>query len=251
MSRTPIIAGNWKMQKTKDEALELIKGLIESNSQVKDREIIVCPPSLYTDAAVQNAKGSNIQVGVQNCYFEPKGAFTGELAVNMIKSVGASHVIIGHSERRQYFGETDESVNKKTKAVLAEGLTPIVCIGETLEQRESNETFRVIEKQIKEGLRELEIGYWKLVIVAYEPVWAIGTGKTATPAQAQEVHAYIRKLLAEGWNTEVANSVRILYGGSMKPDNVSELMQQPDIDGGLVGGAALKVDSFTKIIQYK
>jgi triosephosphate isomerase len=184
-------------------------------------------------------------------YWETKGAFTGELAPGMLKDAGCAYVIIGHSERRQYFGETDATVNKKTKAAFAAGLVPVVCVGETLAERENNTTFAVIEKQVKDGMAGLTPEQAATAVIAYEPVWAIGTGKTATPAQAQEVHAYIRKLYAGIYGASAAQAIRILYGGSVKPDNVSELMKQTDIDGGLVGGASLEVDSFTKLVQYK
>jgi triosephosphate isomerase len=243
------MAGNWKMFKTIPEALELVNGLKKNCGDVTDREILVCPPFTALYAVAQAVKGSVIKVGAQNHYWEAKGAFTGEVAPGMIKDAGCTYAIVGHSERRQYFGETDATVNKRTKAAFGVGLIPVVCVGETLSERESNQTFKVIEKQIRGGMAGLTEEQSKTVVIAYEPVWAIGTGKTASPAQAQEVHAFIRKLYGEIYGA-AAQAVRILYGGSVKPDNVSELMKQPDIDGGLVGGASLEAESFTKIIKY-
>ena len=244
--RTPIIAGNWKMFKTVSEAKDFAAQLKPLVAGVHDRTILICPTFTNLQDVCDIVCDSNVKVGAQNLYWEDEGAFTGEISAPMIKSVGCTYVIIGHSERRQYFGETDETVNKKVFAALKHNLIPIVCVGETLAQREQNETFKVIEKQIREGLRGLEAGSWKQIVVAYEPVWAIGTGKTATPEQAQEVHAFIRGLLPK----EVAQEIRILYGGSVKPENIKELMAKPDIDGGLVGGASLKVDSFVKLVKF-
>jgi triosephosphate isomerase len=239
------------MFKTVPEALDLVNGLKKNLSSVTDREILVCPPFTAIYPVAQALKGSNIKVGGQNVFWETKGAFTGEVAPGMLKDAGCTYAIIGHSERRQYFGETDATVNKRTVAAFAAGLVPVVCVGETLAERENNTTFKVIEKQVKDGLAGLTPEQAKTVVIAYEPVWAIGTGKTATPQQAQEVHTYIRTLFAGMYGDAAAQAIRILYGGSMKPNNVSELMQQPDIDGGLVGGASLEVDSFTQLVQYK
>ncbi|MDD5594049.1 MAG: triose-phosphate isomerase [Candidatus Margulisbacteria bacterium] len=244
--RKPIIAGNWKMYKTVSEAKDFATKLKPLVADVHDRTILVCPPLTHLQDVCDILCDSNVAVGAQNLFWEDEGAFTGEVSAPMLKSVGCTYVIIGHSERRQYFGETDGTVNKKIFAALKHNLLPIVCVGETLEQREKNETFKVIERQIKEGTKGLGTGDWEKIIIAYEPVWAIGTGKTATPEQAQEVHAYIRKLLPK----DVAANIRILYGGSVKPENIKELMAKPDIDGGLVGGASLKVDSFVKLIKY-
>lgn len=244
--RKPIMAGNWKMYKTVSEAKDFASQLKPLVADVHDRTVLICPTFTNLQDVCDIVSDSNVMVGGQNLYWEDEGAFTGEISAPMLKSVGCTYVLIGHSERRQYFGETDETVNKKVFAALKHNLIPIVCVGETLEQREKGETFKVIEKQIKEGLKGLETGKWKLVVIAYEPVWAIGTGKTASPEQAQEVHEFIRKLLPK----DVANDIRILYGGSVKPENVKELMGQPDIDGGLVGGASLKVESFVKLIKY-
>jgi triosephosphate isomerase len=244
--RKPIIAGNWKMYKTLTEAVDFVKKLKPEVADVHDKTILICPPFPVLKDVCDVAADSNIAVGGQNLYWEDEGAFTGEVSGPMLKAVGCKYVIIGHSERRQYFGETDQTVNKKIFAAIKHNLMPIVCVGETLEQREKGETFKIIERQIKDGLHSLDIGHWSLVIIAYEPVWAIGTGKTATPEQAQEVHAFIRGLLPK----EVAQEVRILYGGSVKPENVKELMAQPDIDGGLVGGASLQSKSFAGLIKY-
>jgi len=244
--RKSIIAGNWKMYKKLSEAMDFVKALKPQIADVHDRAIVVCPPYPVLKNVSDAVSDSNIALGAQDLYWEDEGAFTGEVSAPMLKAVGCQYVIIGHSERRQYFGETDETVNKKLKAAIKHNLNAIVCVGETLTQREKGETFKVIENQIKNGLHSLDISHWSLVIIAYEPVWAIGTGKTATKEQAQEVHAFIRKLLPK----EVAQEIRILYGGSIKPENIKELMAQPDIDGGLVGGASLKVESFVKIIKY-
>ena len=248
--RKPLMAGNWKMYKTVPEAVELANGLKKNLADVKDREALVCVPFTDLQAVAQALKNSNIAYGAQNMHWESKGAFTGEISPVMLKDAGCKYVIVGHSERRQYFGETDETVNKKMKAAFAAGIVPIVCIGETLQEREKNITFQVIEKQVTGGLEGLTPDQAKTIVIAYEPVWAIGTGKTATPQQAEEVHSSIRKLYGQLYGAGAADAVRILYGGSMKPDNVSELMKQPDIDGGLVGGASLEIESFTKIVKY-
>ena len=246
--RKPLMAGNWKMNKTISEAVSVIKALKRVVADVKDVEILLCPTFTALYAVSNEVKGSNINIGAQNLFWEAKGAFTGEISPAMVKDAGCSYVLVGHSERRQYFGETNETVNKKTKAALANGLVPAVCIGETLKEREDGVTFKVIEKQIKEGLTGLAPEQSALVVIAYEPVWAIGTGKTATPDQAQEVHAFIRKVYAQMYKDAV-DTVRILYGGSVNPDNVSDLMNKPDIDGGLVGGASLEAESFIKLVK--
>ena len=249
-SRIPLIAGNWKMFKTRSEAKALVLGLKESCADVTGREILVCPPYTALEQVSEIVKTGPVTLGAQNVHWETKGAFTGEIAPGMLVDIGVKYVVIGHSERRQYFAETDETVNKRMKAAIAAGLIPIVCIGETLAEREANKTLAVIGTQIKAGMAGLTKEQAGKIVIAYEPVWAIGTGKTATSAQAQEVHAFIRKLFGEINGADAAAAVRVLYGGSMKPDNVSELMAQPDIDGGLVGGASLEVDSFTKIVKY-
>lgn len=248
--RKPILAGNWKMYKSLSEALELVEKLKLSVSSVSDREIVVCPPFTSLALVKQSIKNSNIKLGAQNLYWQSEGAFTGEISPKMLKDVGCDYVIIGHSERRQYFGETDESVNKKIKAALAAGLTPVACVGETLNERETNKTFEVIERQLASGFANLSVGESKAVVIAYEPVWAIGTGKTATPQQAQEVHRFIREKYSVMYGKEAADSLRILYGGSVRPDNIKDLMAQEDIDGALVGGASLKAEDFTKIVRY-
>ncbi len=244
--RKPIMAGNWKMFKNEAEAVAFAQTLKPLVCDVNDQAIVICPTFPALSKVSDVLTNCNISVGAQNLHWEEEGAFTGEVSAAMLKSVGCTYVIIGHSERRQYFGETDETVNKKLMSALKHKLNAIVCVGETLEQREKGETFKVIEKQVKEGTKGLGVRDWGLVVIAYEPVWAIGTGKTATPQQAQEVHKFIRGLLPK----EVAQDIRILYGGSVKPENVKELMSQPDIDGGLVGGASLKVESFVKLIKY-
>ena len=244
--RTPIMAGNLKMYKTLTEAVDFVKKLKPDVAAVHDRTILVCAPYPVLKDVCDIAADSNIAIGAQNLHWEDEGAFTGEVSAPMLQAVGCKYVIIGHSERRQYFGETDETVNKKIFAALKHNLLPVVCVGETLEQREKNETFKVVERQIKGAFNNITDHHWDSIVIAYEPVWAIGTGKTATPQQAQEVHKFIRGLLPAEFN----HKMRILYGGSVKPENVKELMDKPDIDGGLVGGASLKVDSFIKLIKY-
>ncbi len=246
--RNITIAGNWKMFKTIPEARELVNDLKNKVTSVQRTRIIVCPPALAVMEVANLLKGSNIAVGAQNLYWESEGAFTGEISAPMIKKAGATYVIIGHSERRQYFGETDRSVNLKTKAALAEGLKPIVCVGETLEQRENNRTKVVVEEQIFGAFKEIGEQDFSPIMIAYEPVWAIGTGKTATPDQAQEVHAFIRGLITDLYNEGVSDKTVIQYGGSVKPENAEELLRQKDIDGALVGGACLKAESFAEII---
>jgi len=251
MSRKPIIAGNWKMHMTVPEALELVGGILPSCSGRTDVEVVLGPPYTALHAVSAAVKDSGIGLAAQNVHHEPKGAFTGEVSASMLKDAGCTHVIIGHSERRQYFHETDEGVNRKLAAVLAAGMTPIVCVGETLAERESGETFRVIETQLSGGLADVGPKQMEASVIAYEPVWAIGTGKTATPDQAAEVHAFIRGLLRKLHGDGIADAVRILYGGSVKPDNVTELMAMEDIDGALVGGASLKADSFNALAGFK
>jgi triosephosphate isomerase len=244
--RKPIIAGNWKMYKTEAEAVDFVKKLKSQVADVHDRTIVVCPPFPVLSKVWDEICNNNIALGAQDLFWEDEGAYTGEVSAPMLKAVGCTYVIIGHSERRQYFRETDETVNKKLFSALKHRLIPIVCIGEKLEEREKGITFQILERQIKGSFNNITVEEWKKIVIAYEPVWAIGTGKTATPEQAQEVHAFIRKLLPK----EVADKVRILYGGSIKPENIKDLMAQADIDGGLVGGASLKIDSFVKIIKY-
>jgi triosephosphate isomerase len=246
--RIPVIAGNWKMYKTARQADETIRSLREQVAGVAGVQIVVCPPFTSLATAVEAATGSNLAIGAQNCHWENEGAFTGEVAVPMLVELGVSHVIVGHSERRQFFGETDASVDKRVEAVLGHGLTCIACIGETLEQREAGKTLSVLERQVRDGLSR-HLGSPHLII-AYEPVWAIGTGRTATPDQAQEAHAFVRTLVGRLAGQEVAGRIRILYGGSVKPDNIATLMARPDVDGGLVGGASLDAAAFAKIVRY-
>ncbi len=250
MTRKPIIAGNWKMHMTVPEAFELVGGIIPACSNKPGVEVVLGPAYTALAAVAGAVHGKGIGVAAQNCHHEPKGAYTGEVSVDMLKDAGCTHVIIGHSERRQYFGETDEGVNRKLAAVLAGRLTPIVCVGETLAERESGSTFKVIEKQLAGGLSDIGPKQMEATVIAYEPVWAIGTGKTATPDQAQEVHSFIRGFIKKMHGDGIASTVRILYGGSVKPDNVKELMAMEDIDGALVGGASLKADSFSALVNY-
>ena len=245
--RKPIIAGNWKMNNTASEAVALVNNL---KPLVKDADcdVVVCVPAIDIPAVAEALKGSNIALGAQNVHFAEKGAFTGEISANMLKEYGVKYVIIGHSERRQYFGETDETVNKRTLAALSAGLTPIVCIGEVLEERENGLTEKVLDKQIENGLKGIE--NLADIVIAYEPVWAIGTGKTATNEQANETIGYIRKKLGEVFCPNCAQKVRIQYGGSMNAGNCKGLMAQEEIDGGLIGGASLKPNDFATIVNY-
>ncbi len=247
--RVPLMAGNWKMHKTQAEATALVEGLKPHVAAVKDQETVVCPPFTALAAVVRAVAGSPIGVGAQNLYWEKEGAFTGEVSAPMLADLGCAYVIVGHSERRQHFDETDEVVQRKARAAVTAGVHPIVCIGESLREREAGTTFDVLEAQVKGSLHGLS-GDSGLV-VAYEPVWAIGTGRTATPAQVQEVHAFIRKLLEGLLSPAAAAAIRILYGGSVKPDNIRDLMAQPDVDGALVGGASLDPGSFGKIIRFR
>ena len=247
--RTKIVAGNWKMNKTPGEGAALIAGIRKELGEAAcPVEIVVCPPFTGLESASKALAGSKIALGAQNMHWEAPGAFTGEICASMLQELGVRYVILGHSERRTFFGETDAIVNRKTKAALAAGLIPIVCVGETLAEREGNKTEKVVTTQVSESLAGLGDDLRKIV-VAYEPVWAIGTGKTASPAQAQEVHALIRRVLATISDGQTATTIRIQYGGSMKPENAKELMSQPDIDGGLIGGAALKADAFMAIVR--
>ncbi len=248
MIRKYIIAGNWKMNLNATEGVELIKGLSNYAKQT-DVTVVVCPPFTGLDRAGKALEGSNIQLGAQNMHTEKSGAYTGEISAEMLRHLFCGYVILGHSERRTYFAESDEFINKKVKVALANSLKPILCVGETLQEREGNKTMSVIEKQVREGLTGVTAADANDVVIAYEPIWAIGTGKTATPEMAQEVHAAIRKLLIDILGTEAANKVRILYGGSMNAANAADLLAQKDIDGGLIGGAALKADTFGKIID--
>ncbi len=249
--RKPIIAGNWKMNKTPDEAKALIAALaplVKDNSEV---DVVVCPPFVCIPAAAEALKGTHIHLGAQNMHFEQSGAFTGEVSPAMLVSLGVEFVILGHSERRQYFGETDEGVNKKAKAALAAGITPIICVGETLEERETGITAEIVCKQTKLALLGMTEEQVAGLVIAYEPIWAIGTGKTATSEDANETIGTIRGAVAEVFGDDAAFKVRIQYGGSMKPSNAAELMAMPEIDGGLIGGAALKAEDFSAIVNYK
>jgi triosephosphate isomerase (TIM) len=247
--RRPIIAGNWKMHKTVDEAVSFVE---EIKQQVKDAkcEVVVCPTFVCLDAVVKAAKGSNIKVGAQNMYFEEKGAFTGEVAPNMLEAIGVDYVIIGHSERRQYFNETDQTVNKKLKAAFVHNIIPILCVGEALQEREADITEEVIGRQIKLDLAGLNKEQVEKMVIAYEPIWAIGTGRTATSDQANETISYIRKVVTNLYGTDTSDKVRIQYGGSVKPSTISEQMAKSDIDGALVGGASLVAADFATIVNF-
>ncbi len=251
MERLPFIAGNWKMNKTVGEALDLVRELKTAISGVKEVEVAVAPPFTALDAVRKELEGSSIRLAAQNLYWEEKGAFTGEISPPMLREVGCHYVIIGHSERRQFFGESDETVNRRINAALAQGLKVMFCIGETLKEREEGKTFSLIERQMEGGLKGLSGKEMRNMVMAYEPVWAIGTGKTATPEQAEEVHRFIRGKLERLYSREVAEEIRIQYGGSVTPENIKGLMNQPNIDGALVGGASLKAESFSKIVRFK
>ena len=248
--RKPFIGGNWKMNTDSKSAVELAKGVVQKCGTMLDEvEICVCPPFVYL-AAVKNALGSsNIGLGAQDVYFEPKGAFTGEISCQMLKDIGCKDVIIGHSERRHVLGETDELINKKLLAAIEAGLLPIFCVGELLEERKAGKTAQVVKEQIQKGMARVTIEKAKAVTIAYEPVWAIGTGINAAPQQAQEVHLMIRQLVATLYNEDFAEQMRIQYGGSVKPDNASQIIAQADVDGFLVGGASLKADEFAAIVK--
>ena len=244
-----IIAGNWKMHKTLKQGEELVAALKRELYQIENVDIAVCPPYTLLSYLSDALQESNILLGAQDVYWQDEGAFTGEVSAPMLKDAGCTFVIIGHSERRQYFSESNEYVNSKIKAALAQGLVPIACVGETLAEREKGLTFEVLDSHVQEGLKGISAEDAAKIIIAYEPVWAIGTGKTATAAQAQEAHAYIRALLDKLYGAETADVIRIQYGGSVKPENTGELMRQPDVDGALVGGASLKAESFIQIVK--
>jgi triosephosphate isomerase len=246
-TRKPLVAGNWKMNKTLAEAASLAREIRQGYRETMAAEVVLAPPFTALTTVAQEIRGSAIRLAAQDMFWEKQGAFTGAISPTMLIDAGCGLVIIGHSERRQYFGETEATVNRKIRAALEAELTPIVCIGETLAQREADETLAVITSQVTEGLAGCSAQETSRLIMAYEPVWAIGTGRTATPEQAQEVHAFIRRLLVDRAGAEVADGIRILYGGSVTADNIRELAQAPDIDGALVGGASLKADSFLKI----
>jgi len=248
--RKPVIAGNWKMYKTIAEAVDFIEKIKPVAAQAGHCEVIVAPPFTALAAAAAAAKGSKVSLAAQNCHWDKEGAHTGDISIGMLRNAGCRHVIVGHSERRHDCGETDEQVNKKVKAALAAGLTPIVCVGETLAERENGETEKVLERQFTGGLAGLTPADFSRIMIAYEPVWAIGTGRTATPEMAAEAHGFLRALARREFGESEADGVRILYGGSVKPDNIGGLMAQEEIDGALVGGASLKVDSFTALLNY-
>ncbi|HZQ23983.1 MAG TPA: triose-phosphate isomerase [Terriglobales bacterium] len=248
--RKKLIAANWKMYKTPDQTREFLRDFLPMVADHSRDEIAVCPPFIDLPAAVEAAKGSNVAIGGQNVYWEKEGAYTGEISTGMLLAVGCTHVIIGHSERRQYFGESDDTVNLKLKAALEAGLTPIVCVGEVLEEREANLTDDVLRRQCLRAFHALSAKKAGKLVVAYEPVWAIGTGKTATPQLASQAHQLIRSEAAKAFGDEFAANLRILYGGSVKPDNAKALMGEAEIDGALVGGASLDPKSFTAIIKY-
>ncbi len=245
----PFIAGNWKMHKTIPEAVEMVKALKEESPQLTDAELVVIPPYTMLSEVKKVIEGSTVQLGAQNIFWEEKGAFTGEVSPPMLKDAGCQYVTIGHSERRQYFGETNETVNKKIKAALAHELTPIMCIGESLEEREKGNTMDKVETQINSGLEGLGKDEIRQIVIAYEPIWAIGTGVTATPSQAEEVHSFIRKKLTEKYGNEIASYAIILYGGSVKPANTYSILKENNINGALVGGASLEADSFIQITK--
>jgi len=249
--RTPMVAGNWKLHNTRDQAIALATGIKSQTSDVTDVEIVVAPVFTALNAVADALRGSSIKVAAQNCYPQAQGAFTGEVSPQLVEDIGCNYVIIGHSERRQLFGEDDAFINRKVHALAETGLGTILCIGETLAERESGQMFNVLRRQVCEGLKGLGIESMVRVVIAYEPVWAIGTGKTASDQQAQESHAFIRSLLDELYGAQVAGATRILYGGSVKPDNVDGLMAQPDVDGALVGGASLKPADFVRIIKFQ
>ncbi|ADG83544.1 triosephosphate isomerase [Thermincola ferriacetica] len=249
--RVPIIAGNWKMFKTVEEAIALVSELSKKVQDVEGVEIVVCPPFTALDAVNEVLNDSQIVTGAQNMFWAKEGAYTGEVSPVMIKNVGCKYVILGHSERREYFGETDETINKKIKSAFEHALIPILCVGEKLEQREAGLTEQVVRTQTEGALAGIPAGQVSQLVIAYEPVWAIGTGKTASDEDAQKVVAYIRKVIAELYEADTAQQVRILYGGSVKPENIAGLMKQPDIDGALVGGASLDAESFARIVRFK
>ncbi|MGF1531163.1 MAG: triose-phosphate isomerase [Puniceicoccaceae bacterium] len=247
--RKYLIAGNWKMNKNATEGVELANEIVAAVGNQHDVGVCLCPPFTGLQSVGAAISDSNVVLGAQNMHPEPSGAYTGEISAEMLRSIYCSYVIIGHSERRALFGESDDFINAKVLASLVSSLKPILCVGETIEEREAGETMKVVEKQLRGALAQVSPEHAEQVVIAYEPVWAIGTGKTATPEMAQEVHAYIRSLLTDIFSESISEKIRILYGGSMKPGNAPELLQQPDIDGGLIGGAALQGRSFVEIVE--
>jgi triosephosphate isomerase len=248
--RKKLIAGNWKMHKTPEQAQEFVAAFLPQVAGHTRDEIVLCPPFVSISAVVEATRNSNVTVGGQNMFWEKEGAYTGEVSAQMLHAVGCAHVIIGHSERRQYFGETDDTVNLKLRSALVVGLKPIVCVGEVLQEREAGVTEDILRRQCSIAFREISAGGAHTIVVAYEPVWAIGTGRTATPEVAAEAHRVIRAQAAEAFGDEVASKMRILYGGSVKPDNATALMSQSEIDGALVGGASLDPKSFAAIVRW-
>jgi triosephosphate isomerase len=249
--RIPLIAGNWKMYKTVAEVVDLVEALLRDLGDTSDREVLVCPPFTALHALSPILQDTPIDLGAQDVFYEDEGAYTGEIAPIMLRDLGCTYVIIGHSERRQYFGEDDALVNRKLRAALRHSLRPILCVGEIKSQRDAGKAEAIVVGQVRAALAEVTETELADVVIAYEPVWAIGTGDTATPEDAQAMHATIRRTLAELYSPQAANQIRILYGGSVKPDNIDELMAQPDIDGALVGGASLKAESFLRIVQFR
>ncbi len=247
--RKPLIAGNWKMHKTINEAIQLVNDIKRKFSDFEKVDIVVCPPFTALNSVYEIIMDTKIKLGAQNMFYELEGAYTGEISPVQLRDAGCQYVIIGHSERRKYFKEDDALINKKVRTAIKEGLIPILCVGETLQEREEGKTIEVIETQLSGGLRELSLEDMQKVVIAYEPVWAIGTGKTATPQQAEEVHRFIREWIKDKFSSPLAENLRILYGGSIKPTNIADLMKEEDVDGGLVGGASLEADSFCKIIE--
>ncbi|MFC1856432.1 triose-phosphate isomerase [Thermodesulfobacteriota bacterium] len=250
-NRRPLIAGNWKMFKTNSEAIQMAGQLVQRVNEAAGVDIMIAPPFTALASVSTAVQGSLVALGAQNLFWESEGAYTGEVSAAMLVSAGCRYVIIGHSERRQYFGETDKTVNKKINAALGAGLIPVFCVGETEQERESGETFSVLDKQIKIGLQDFSAEDLASLVIAYEPVWAIGTGKTATSKQAQEVHLFLREMLEKAYGNSFGHALRILYGGSVKPDNIKELMSLPDVDGALVGGASLKAEIFSEIVNFQ
>jgi triosephosphate isomerase len=248
-TRRPVVVGNWKMQKLQAEASSLVRELRRLVDTVNEVEIGIAPPFTALATVCQDLQGSVIKLGAQNCHFEESGAYTGEIAPKMLADAGCTYVIAGHSERRHVFGEQDDNISKKVKLILQHGMTPILCVGETFDERDEEQTFRVVGRQVEIGLSGFTARGVEKTIIAYEPVWAIGTGKTATPEQAQEVHAFIREYVKDVYGDEAAAKTRIQYGGSVKPSNARELMEQPDIDGALVGGASLEASTFAEIVR--
>lgn len=251
MARTPFIAGNWKLHKTVDEAVETARDVAGRVGAVSEVEVMIAPPFTALTAVSSVVRDTPVALGAQNLFWENQGAFTGEVSGPMLVSAGCRYVIIGHSERRQFFGETDKTVHLRLGAAVAAGLRPILCVGETESEREAEKTFSVLDKQLRDGVEGILSSDLRHLVIAYEPVWAIGTGKTASREQAQEAHAFLRQTLSDIFDADFANTVRIQYGGSVKPDNISALMAMPDIDGALVGGASLDAESFARIVTYR